>query len=148
MTKTATGEIKQWSDLRPGKFGSFNRGLQIDDTWYNFYSKDANYINNLINEFKAGTNVKIEYDDTKGYKPVSKIEKTEEEATQKQITNSIKNEPVPVVDNRREGIIRSVALKSAVEFTGDLMLHGEVIIENKFDYALATADRFLAWLRK
>ena len=148
MTKTIVGEINQWSDLRPGKFGSFNRGLQIANVWYNYYSKDANYINNLVNDFKAGTVVKLEYDDTKGYKPVTKMEKTEEEATQTQITNTIKSEPVPVVDNEKEHILRCASLDAAMELTTGLMLSGRETIENPLDYTLGTADKLLKWLRK
>lgn len=89
MSTTFTGEVKQWSDLRPSKYRNFNRGVLVDDTWFNFYSKDATYLQNLHMQFPSGSRVTFEYDETKGYKPVSKIELAGPVEKQLQVTDAM-----------------------------------------------------------
>jgi len=147
MADIVIGTITQWSDLRPSKYHNFNKGVQIDDVWYNFYSKDANYLNNIQMSFPAGTKVKIEYDETKGYKPISKMDKALD--TEQATLKAVPVKPVPVVSQRstNDGVLRSVSLYAAVETYKGRQFLNDLDQKDVAGVITRLADQYMEWLR-
>lgn len=68
------GVIQQWNKegVRESKY-SFNIACRIGESWYNFYDKDRRMLEQYLIDFPQGSEVEIDFDESKGYKPVNTI---------------------------------------------------------------------------
>lgn len=88
------GKIEKITRVKGTKTGSLNLAVQVDGVWYNYYTRNLEEIAKLARELKRDSEVELEYDETKGYKPIKWIRQAKPEEVQKTIKDDITGEPI------------------------------------------------------